>query len=435
MKQIVHAQETVLPAISASVGHVLRILQKPAVVPLGDQLFVSAANFALGILVARLVGVAEFGQFTLALFLAALGVTLINYLMCAPMMTLAGSRQNRSLAYFSAVMRISTVLSALMALCAAGVIAGLIAARDGAMPWPLFWASAHLTLGLAVHNALRRTYFAQGRAGLALAIDLARFVFLAIAVGVALLIRGDDDISAELVLHALGGGALLASLPGLVTLCAHRAPRRLWLSVLQRHWPMARWLVLMVVVSIGQEQLIWMMVSYQLGDAAVGGLRSAHYLLGVTHFIMMAMENFVPRQAARHHAERGRQGLLSYLTLQTVLLGGPTAALIIAVCAPAQIWLDLFFGAEFAQYAPSVWLFGTAYLCIFLRDLWSYYLRTIEHTRAMFTSMAVSSIGAAIMIVPALDWFGPLGAAVVMAAAHALSMIYMFAMVARHHLR
>ena len=59
------------------------------------------------------------------------------------------------------------------------------------------------------------------------------------------------------------------------------------------------WLLPMTAVTFAQEQAVTLSLGFFLSDEAVGGLRAGQYLLGATHFIMMALENFLPTNAAR----------------------------------------------------------------------------------------------------------------------------------------
>ena len=102
----------------------------------------------------------------------------------------------------------------------------------------------------------------------------------------------------------------------------------------------------MVIVSMGQEQVVPLIMGATLGDEAVGGLRAGQYLLGITHFLMMAMENFIPRQASEHFTAGGHKALRNYLMRQTVLIGSATLALILALAIPAEFWMGRVFGAD-----------------------------------------------------------------------------------------
>ena len=398
---------------------------------LADQFLVSAGNFALGIIAARLLGVSEFGQFTLILMLAALAGVFVEYIICAPMMTLAGRRNRRSDSYFGSVALLGLLLGMLGGVAVAAVLAGIFTYRDGTVSALLLAATFVATFGQIAHGAARRVLFARRRNLAGLSIDVARFVLLG-AVVLALYLTG-TTLSAETFLLMLGATALAAALPSLAQILSVRLSRRLLVHVFARHWPIARWLVLMVVVSIGQEQIVWVIVSVSLGDAAVGGLRAGQYLLGITHFIMLALENFIPRNASDAYRTGQAAGLKRFLTRQTLLLGLPTFALLLFVAIPARFWLGTLFGPDYVAYAPILWVWAAAYAVIFVREMWVYYLRTIEQTRGTFSAFALSSAVSVALIYPAILAFGVIGAAIVVLIAHIVSMAYVLALVARHY--
>lgn len=397
---------------------------------LGDQLMVSGANFAIGIAVARGLGVSEFGQFTLALVLAAFATVLVDYVMCAPMMTLAGRRQRRTGNYYLSVLAIATGMAVLAGVMIAAVLAAVWAGRDGTASLWLIAAAALATFAQTVHAVVRRTLFARAQFLTAFVTDAVRYTGF-VALG-ALLWLTVDAPDAGHVLVLLAVSAVMAVVVPAVALARHRVRARLVSAIWSRHWPAARWMVAMAVVALGQEQLVWIIVAIGLGDAAVGGLRAAAHLLGLTHFIAMAKENFVPRAASAAYDTGGVDALLAYLWRQTLVLGIPTFGLIALICLPAHMWLELLYGEEFATYAPALWLFGASYAVVFLRELWVYYLRTIERTRAMFTSFALSSATALVLIWPALMWFDVLGAALVVLLAHLVSTAFIAVEIWRH---
>src|SRR5690606_12394191 len=154
--------------------------------------------------------------------------------------------------------------------------------------------------------------------------------------------------------------------------------------------------------------------------------------LGVTHFILMAVENFLPRQAAEEYRLGGVVALRSYLMRQTALLGVVTGLLIAAVALPARFWLEIVFGPAYGAYAPLVWIYAATYAVIYVRSIWVYYLRTIEDTRTVFRAFLVSSVMAVLGAWPAIAMFGLVGAASVVLVAHMVCMIWVLAAVRRH---
>ena len=391
---------------------------------------VSGFNFLIGILMARVLGPAEFGRFVLVLILAAMMGVFQEYFLTTPMMTLVGRRARRSASYFATVALLGVLTSIAAGIVVAIAIGAVFYFRDGAVSMSLVLAAMLATAMQNMHGIVRRVLFGQSRPREAFTLDLTRYLLLS---GAALLVlQSRIHLSSEWMLLLRAGSALASSLISAPAL--FRAPVRLRLltAVARRHWPIARWLVLMVVVSMGQEQLVPIIISYVLGDQAVGGLRASQYLLGVTHFILMAITNFLPQRASHAFETGGSAGLRAYLLRQTLMLGLPTLALILAIGIPGQYWLSVVFGPHYVEYTPVLRVFCFCYIAIFIRDLWAYYLTTIEQTRSIFTGFALSSAISLAMIIPAIKLGGVTGAAVVVLLAHLISMTYVLVQVARH---
>ncbi|HUS97279.1 MAG TPA: hypothetical protein VMX97_11110, partial [Hyphomicrobiaceae bacterium] len=276
-----------------------------------DQLLVSAANFAIGIMVARYAGIAEFGKFTLVLVLLLYVAIVLDMILAMPMMTLAGARQHRSAAYFAAITAWNIILAVGVGAVVAALTCTLFWLRDGTVPWLLVFAAFAVT---AAHNQLhivRRTLFALDRGRSALIVGVLRY-FLLFAAAAVLYFQGANT-NAETALLLLAGSAFVTSIIPTVKLLRGGVRLRMMRAIWSRQWPMARWMLLMAAVSTGQEQLIWVMVSVMLGDAAVGGMRAAQHLLGTTHFVLNGMQNFVARQSAQAYRQSGAEGLMAYL--------------------------------------------------------------------------------------------------------------------------
>lgn len=397
-----------------------------------DQFMVSGCNFLIGIAAARYLGIAEFGKFTLVLMIVGFATVVQGTIISVPMVTLAGQRPGRSASYFAAVTLWGAGLSAGFALVTAAIVAGVHLARGDPSPTGLLLAVIALSIFFGLHDVVRRVLFARRRGGSAFMLDAMRFGLFGGAVLVLHVLGVQAD--ATLVLAAMGASAAVAVLPFFVGLVRARLRLRLFQRVWHRHWMIGRWLVLMVLVATGQEQVIWIGVATGLGDTAVGALRAGQYLLGITHFILMAVENFLPRQAAVEYRRGGVVALKTYLVRQTMLLGVVTGLLILTVAVPARFWLTTVFGPEFGDYAPLLWVYSLTYAVIFLRSIWVFYLRTIEDTRSVFRSFLVSSVTAVICAWPAIATFGIAGAATVILAAHVVCMIAVL-MAVRRHLR
>ena len=275
---------------------------------------------------------------------------------------------------------------------------------DSFSPDVLF-ASAAITFAQNQQIMLRRILFAQRRRLFAAGLDISRLAIMAVAAAVIVFEAFSVDVAT--LLYLLAASALLATLPFSLGLMHGPYKKRLFTTVLARHWPMSRWMILMLLVSLGQEQAIWVIVGVELGDTAIGGLRAAQYMLGITHTITLAMENHIPRNAAEQLRLKGREGLRDYLLGQSVFLGGAVIALIVLVSVYSSELLTAVFGPQYAEYAHLTHILGITYSLMVINSIWTHYLRAIEDTRSVFLSYTVSSVAAVILIYPLMHGFRP----------------------------
>jgi len=394
-----------------------------------SQIFVSGFNFAVGIAAARILGIADFGQFTLVLMISAVSTVALGHILTVPMMTFAGLRPRRNRAYFATVFRLGLVFSLFSGFAVAALLALIDILRGDHFEMNLLVAVVAVTFAQNQQIILRRSLFAERRRMTAVAVDVLRLVLMVVFGALALSHGVTVDVAT--LLYMLAGSAFLAALPFSIGLM--RAPwrRRLFNVVLARHWPMSRWLLAMLLVSLGQEQALWVIVGIELGDEAVGGLRAGQYLLGVSHTIVMAMENHIPRNAAESLRNDGRAGLRGYLSEQSAKLGGTVIGILFVVALFAEPLLSAVFGPAYAVYAPISWIFAFSYAFIVVRSIWAHYLRAIENTRAIFLSHAVSSAVAIALVYPLMSQFGITGVAICIAIAQAICLCMVGAAVLR----
>lgn len=374
-----------------------------------SQVFVSGFNFLVGVAAARLLGVADFGLFTLILMVSGLTATAQAHLLTVPMMTLAGQRSHRSASYFSVITVLSFGFSVLAGLMVAGMMAAIFLLRGDPIPFDLITASAVITTCQNHQLTVRMVMFARRLRANALTMDILRLVLMVV---IAIILTGNGyrfDVAG--VCYLLGASAGLASIFYTWRLLQAPVRRRLLVSAMRRHWPLSQWMLLMMLVSTGQEQAIWVFVGIELGDAAIGGLRAGQYLLGLTHIVVMALEYYLPRNAAEELSAGGVPALRTYLMQQMTALGGVALLLIVLIAIYAEESLSIVFGSEYAAFADITRIYAMTYLVMFIRSIWTAYLRAIETTRSIFTAHLISSITAVLLIYPMMWRFGIEGVA------------------------
>lgn len=372
---------------------------------LADQTLVSGANFLTALLLARALGLEAFGVFTLAWMAVLLVNGLQHGLVTAPMMTI-GPKQpaDGQRAYFGAVLShgVLFAVAAFAALWGGGRLLGAV--LDHGLVSDLALPVAAAAVACQWHDLMRRYFFMRGDAKAAFAIDAVRYVGQ-LAVIVALFALAGDGATVSGVVWALAVVAIVAATWG-----ATAVPRPVWdwptiTAITVRHWRFGKWLTLSAVLQWVAGNLFLIAAGSLLGTAAVGALKAAQTLMGVTHVLFQGLENVAPVDAARHLERHGAAGLRAYLRTIAMAGGGATALVALLAIAAPGFWLDLVFGGDYAAHGHLLRWYAVIYLAIFAALPLRIGLRTLERTREIFTAylcMGALTVAAAYPLV--LAW-------------------------------
>jgi O-antigen/teichoic acid export membrane protein len=278
---------------SAHVGQVSRLaaaraaqLTKRLGWGIADQGLSSITNFAIGIIIVRLLGVRAFGAFSLAFTTYTVALNVSRGLATDPLVIRHSGTE-------PAAWRRATTEAAGAALVV-GMVAGVVSVLVGTLlgralepsVGEAFVALGVTLPGLLVQDAWRFAFFAAGRAGQAFLNDLVWA--LSQLVAFALIISGGVTGVAPLVL-AWGGAASVAGVVGVLQARVWPRPALVgrWVG---RHWELGSRYVLENLSISGEYQLR----AYGLGAIAdlqaVGSLRAAELLLGPLRVIQFGVE-------------------------------------------------------------------------------------------------------------------------------------------------
>lgn len=410
---------------SAALFTRLRSRSTSALVSLADQGVVSGFSFLTGIATARMLDIEAFGRFALAMIVVSLAQSVHNALVTAPMMTIMGRRPREQSTYDLSLVVWATILSLAGGLIGLAILGVLFSWRGEPSCTGFLIASGAVTAAQNLQFTLRRLLFARTSGLKALGMDGARALAFPIA---ALMYHfGGGPITVTALLWLLAGTALVTTLPMLRPLWDGRRGGLHLVTVARRHVPLARWLLPVVIVTFGQEQVVWIIAGGVLGDQATGGLRAAQYVVGLVLLFLSATENIIPVRAGRALTGGGHKGLRRYLISTGALLGALVLVLLLAIAVPAPLLLKLMFGPAFVPYATCLRILTLAVAFIFLRDMAAQYFRATQQTGAIFRAFTASLCVSMVVLHPLLAHFGLVGATLVVLIGHATSMIYLLA--------
>lgn len=390
------------------IGPLARLLTKYSHVnwALADQAMVSAANFATGIILARFLGLEEFGRFTLVWMLVLFVNAIQRAVIVSPMMSI-GPNDSEEPAYYGAVGVQQIVFGA----GTFALVWGTAAAAAAVFP---DWRISGLAFPLACTSVacqsqefLRRNFFTRGRGGAAFATDALRYLGQ-LAILLWLFSTAQMDSARALwTIATLAGLAAISFLPFLGPVAWQAETIR---AVTARHWQSGRWLVGSAIMQWTSGQFFFIVAGATLGVSAVGALRAAQSIMGVLNVLFRGLENVVQPRAAQLYRGKNTRALVSYLWRIT-RWGGLLTVVIAAIAAVApEYWLELAYGAEFARYDFLLRWYALIYVITFLAVPCGNGLRTLEAAENIFWAYVTATVFSLIFAYPLIAFFELKGA-------------------------
>lgn len=395
-----------------------------------DQALVSGTNFITGILLARFLGIEEFGRFTLV-WMVVLFVNMVQQaLILLPMMSL-GPKQSEtySAPYFGSVAMQQVILCILF--CSLTVVLGFgIHYRfpDWQVP-SLIMPLLAVIIAFQAQEFIRRYFFTHQRIGDAFLNDAISYGGqLILLLGMFTVIQ----LETAKVLWIIALTSALAVIMGLIRInpLQWRLRSDFFKQTTRRHWHFSKWLIAGSVMQWIGGQFFVVASGALLSVAAVGAIGAARNVLGLTLILFAAVENVVSVRASLCFKQGGWPSLRRYIA-KVSLYGGIASGLICLTAAIfAPMLMTILFGEAYQEYAYLVyWFAGTHFLMFFIRPL-SSLLRSVEHTNPIARASILPMILSLAASVPLIKMMGLTGAMVVMLGTQMLLLIYLAGTVA-----
>lgn len=349
---------------------------------LADQAMVSGVNFTTSILLARFLGLEEFGRFTLAWMVVMFANSIQQAVIVAPMMSIGPKQaEDQKPVYYGAV-AVQQALFAGIAFVVVGVGAEFSIEifpswRIEGLALPLACASA----GFLIQDFLRRYFFSCGRGAAAFASDALRYLGQ-VAVLIWLFQLGELDTRSALL--AIAGMAMIGFLGLLPAVSRMRLQRDHVRAVVVRHWHFSKWLIGSAFMQWTSGQFFFLAAGAMLGATAVGALKAAQSLVGVLRFFFLGLENIVPVRAAQHLHDGGTAAMLGYLKRVTLFGFGATGLIAAVVIVAPGMWLSLLFGEEYRAFGYLLQWFSVNGMIWFFTIPLQSGLRAAEKTKVVF---------------------------------------------------
>lgn len=368
-----------------------------------DQAVSSVSNFATGVVIARLAGAVEFGQYALVLTIWLIIVGIHRALVTEPVIITSGTIEDRREMIAHGLGAELLLGAAISALAAAGGLALLAA---GANAGALMLALAPWLTALLIQDYWRAMSFQERRPDRALANDVVFATVQAAAIALFLLL---GFRSAPWIVTAWGIGGLAGALVGLAWHPMIGRPGEGW-QLLRRFWSMSRWFLTDFGTGFASDQSYVALAALLMSQADYGGFRAAYSLLGPSFVIAIAAGNIGLPEASRCV---GTSDLGPLRDVARRLNVGTFAALAVygaLVALAGRQLLTLVYGHEFARFAPVAALVAGGYSLLGAVFGFGVALKATGKIRRLWRARVVVAVLSLSSMVVLIRWFGLMGA-------------------------
>jgi len=380
---------------------------KSSGVVLLDQAVVSGGNFLLGIILARTLGLEQYGVYALLWMYLLFGLSISQAFVIKPMLSLGPKKgKTKQQVYLKNIHTIQWMVAMFFAIVT--FLCLCMAPLFSIKPFStnLFFILPILMMLYLLYDFYRKYFFVVNQLQKPLILDSILQGVSLISIFIA---AYNDYLSLELTLFILLASYGLCCTIAFIMVYTMSFNKRQLKSYAIEHFIYAKWLIGTSLLQWLSGNLFIIAGGAVLGTVAVGAVRMVQNVIGLTHVLFLAMENIVPVRAAQHYKEGGATQLRWYLKKITVNSGVLVGLILIGLSLFAPFILKLLYGAEQMEYSYILIGYCLVYFLVYLGHPSRFALRTIELTKPIFVAYVISAAFSLLAAYPMLQWCGMYG--------------------------
>lgn len=371
-----------------------------------DQVLISGVNVLTGILLVRVLGLHEFGVFSLVMIGVQFLASIQSAGILAPMMSLFDQRgQVTQSSYLAAVLTHQVALLAVASLLL--VAASFLPRVSSAVPVGTYLALA-VIVTTQFQDLARRFFYVTERPVRAFVCDVVAY---GARLGILVLLALAGALTADRVWIVIAGTSAAAALvlaPEAIRWHVNWAEVG---SVTARHRKIAGWLLGNTVVGwFSESNFILLIVGAALGPAQLGAVRAVQNLIHLANLLLQALENFVPSAATRSLLEGGPQILRRYVTRVSWLGAGAIIVMTAILMLLADPILTIMYGRTFPDQLAILAILGAYAALGHVATILLAGLRSLEFMRPPFLVQVIVAAASLALAWPIATHWGVVGA-------------------------
>ena len=400
------------------IKHIIQTHKNKALV-FADQGLVSGVNFTITFLLARFLGLHDFGLFALGWMIVQFVSSIQLAFIVAPLYTLY-PKHSDSKQYLHAIHSIQLLF------CLGVVIIGRlgIALIFEFLPeWKIEgadWVLPILASLYVLQDFYRRINIATHQSQRSLISDILAYGLQPVGV-LVLNYFGILTINAAYIL--LGVLYLISILYNIIQMKLVVNPSQL-LVALKENWNFSKYLIGTALLQWLSGNFFIITAGTLLEPVAIGIIRIAQNVVGILNVLFAAMGNIVPLKASEILSQSGDRSVLKYFKSILIQGGAITLVVLTIIAIDRDLIIDLFYGTEYLAYSNVILGFTFIYILVYLNTILGFVLRTFEMNQIFLTSYILTTVFSLLAAKPIINSWGINGVIIGLIATQLISIGY-----------
>ena len=372
-----------------------------------DQVIVSGCNFLMGLLLARLLGLEDFGVFTLFWSILLLTVGVQTSIIIYPMLTLGPKMDDRKAEKYYIASFYHQIFFSILSVITVILLGQLFFyINEDTMFGYLIFPLAAAVGAVQLQEFLRKFQHATLSPERAFLNDLVSHggkIFMLSY----FYIRG--QLSVELSLWVMTGTSAIGFLFFIRDLPFCKVKYDLVKTHLDDNWRFSVWLLPASLVQWLTGNIFLFLGGGLLSPTAVGAIKSAQNIMGITHVFFQALENYLPARTARLLITSG------FLDAKRYVINAGMIGLILVVSFSFLVmrfheyFFVFIYGDDFGKYSNLLFWYAIAYPFIYISIIMRIWARTLEKTKLILEAYIIMALVACITGFPLAYYAGAEG--------------------------
>lgn len=353
-----------------------------------DQALVSGTNFLSNILLAKYLGIEEFGVYVIIVLGMLLFTLIFQSLVTVPMMNITPKVSLKN-EYLKVVKIQSVGFSLLLSLLAFLMInLSWIFNKN----WDLSDYSLLITLLIFVtlnQDFVRRYFYVKETPKLSFFSDILRNSLFLGGTTVLFLFY---DITLRKTLLILTIANLLGVIPFYAIYKNLKVNVENFKVHFFRNWMFSKWLLASSIIQWVSDNTFMLGAGAFLGATAVGAQKAAQSLFGITHIFFHALDNIVPLKIATYIKNNDRTSIVKYI-VRLIFIGLLVVGVFTLLFLVFKNTLfETIFNKDYLPYTYLLYYIAIFYISLALTNPIVYLIKATENTKVLFLAQAIISM-------------------------------------------